>query len=309
MADITDRPFNGKAAFRHTGPILFFCIVLASLQSCAMLNDEFARKRYIGETRFSVLPAHRERTLEYGTDPAQQVRLFEPENGATKAVWIYLVHGGGWRESPTQDLAWATAALLNEGYIVALPSYRLVPQARGRELVDDVDRGLLLTAKTLRAEGRDGPVVLGGISAGAQLAAMVCWKANDPANTNEYPRIAALALFSGVLDFSVCRNPVITRLLVPYAGKPGASGRTALDPYTTMSSGLSFPVLCMYSPIDGTVEPENSLRFSARWKVLNPASDYHLESYPGLSHDEVYWNAFTGNTAEFDALLRFITGL
>lgn len=108
--------------------------------------------------------------LEYGPDPRHRFDLFTPAAGAPRGLMVF-VHGGFWRAFGRQDWSHLGAGALARGWAVALPSYRLAPQARLAEMTAEMAR-LALPAMAAQVAG---PLVLAGHSAGGHLVArMLC---------------------------------------------------------------------------------------------------------------------------------------
>lgn len=108
------------------------------------------------------------------------VRVLVPE-GDVRAVFVYY-HGGGWvigggidqYDALGRKLAVATSCA------VVLVDYRLAPEHRYPAAVDDADLALQWTSdRVADIAGRDVPIVVGGDSAGGNLAAVVTRRARD----------------------------------------------------------------------------------------------------------------------------------
>ncbi|MEY4982669.1 MAG: hypothetical protein RIR62_935 [Pseudomonadota bacterium] len=102
--------------------------------------------------------------LAYGTDPRQGLDLFLPD-GMPKGLLVF-VHGGYWMAFGREDWSHLAAGAVARGWACAIPSYRLAPAARLRDMTADV------AAAVVHAAGQvAGPVVVAGHSAGGHLAA------------------------------------------------------------------------------------------------------------------------------------------
>lgn len=102
--------------------------------------------------------------------------------GAGPAPCVVVVHGGGWDAGDRKQVPQFNHWLAHRGYAVAAVSYRLAPRFRWPAQRDDLVAALA-HLKSHAAELAIDPArfVLIGRSAGAQIAQMVAYTADDPA--------------------------------------------------------------------------------------------------------------------------------
>ncbi|MGB5559944.1 MAG: alpha/beta hydrolase [Paracoccaceae bacterium] len=106
--------------------------------------------------------------LAYGTTERQRLDLFLPA-GRPGGLLIFI-HGGYWRMFERQCWSHFAAGATARGWVVAMPSYTLAPQARIRDITAEIANAVTHTAGLA-----PGSIVITGHSAGGHLAArMVC---------------------------------------------------------------------------------------------------------------------------------------
>ena len=94
---------------------------------------------------------------------------------------LVVVHGGSWRTGDKGDLPAFSQALADRGYVVFDVAYRLAPEARFPAGVADVKCAIGYVKANASRYGIDpGRLVLLGRSAGAQIALVAAYSANDP---------------------------------------------------------------------------------------------------------------------------------
>ena len=139
----------------------------------------------------SALPSLRA-DIAYGPNSRHRFDLVLPE-GAPKGLVVF-VHGGYWMrfdKSFWTDLAEGARA---HGWGVALPSYRLAPEARISEITRDVGQAIAAAAGLV-----EGPIRLMGHSAGGHLVSrMICEDSPLPAQV--FDRIELTLPISGLFD-------------------------------------------------------------------------------------------------------------
>ena len=137
--------------------------------------------------------------LAYGPDPRQRIDLFPSRKGSQNL--LVFIHGGYWRSLDKRFFSWLAPSWVAADVSVALVGYRLCPQVRIPDIVEDVLAATNWLFANAAAQGiGTGKVVVGGHSAGGHLtgalfAAPRDRLAFDPA------RIAGGVPISGIFDF------------------------------------------------------------------------------------------------------------
>lgn len=142
--------------------------------------------------------ARGETDIPYGNHPRQRFDLFLPE-GAPRGLTVF-VHGGYWLRFDKSLWSQLAAGPLSRGWAVAMPSYRLAPEAAIAGITADILHALPVMAARVA-----GPIALAGHSAGGHLVArMIC---NDVVLPEDVAaRIARVVPISPVSDLRPLRN-------------------------------------------------------------------------------------------------------
>jgi acetyl esterase/lipase len=211
-----------------------------------------------------------------------RVRLTLPES-TPRGTYLHI-HGGGWTfgtpdlyDAHNQRIAAAT------GCRVVAVQYRLAPENPWPACADDCEAA----ARWALAEF-DGPLVIGGESAGGHLSALTLLRLRAQ---GQIPRVAGTVLNYGIYDLSmtpsmanwgddylVLSTPVtewFCRNLLP-------EGDLADPMFSPMAADLAGLVPALFQV--GTRDPllDDSLMMAERWREAgNPAT---LEVYPGGVH-------------------------
>lgn len=131
--------------------------------------------------------------IAYGPDPRHRVDLFPAS--APRGLLVFI-HGGYWRTLDKSFFSWIAPPFVAAGVSVANVNYRLCPQVRIGQIIDDV---IAAANGMLASDSKQKRVVVCGHSAGAHLAAaLLCAPRErlsfDPA------RIAGAVAISGIFD-------------------------------------------------------------------------------------------------------------
>jgi len=102
--------------------------------------------------------------------------IYTPEEPADKPLPVmFWIHGGGWQVGDKSDVALKPRVLTERGFVFVSTNYRLLPEVKMEELISDVARSLGWVHKNIARYGGDPKrIFVGGHSAGAQLAALIC---------------------------------------------------------------------------------------------------------------------------------------
>jgi arylformamidase len=102
--------------------------------------------------------------------------IYTPEQSTDKKLPVmFWIHGGGWQVGDKSDVALKPKVLTERGFVFVSTNYRLLPEASMEELVGDVATSLGWVYKNISLYGGDPQrIFVGGHSAGAQLAALLC---------------------------------------------------------------------------------------------------------------------------------------
>ena len=218
------------------------------------------------------------RDIAYGDDPRQRLDLYAPTAPGTYPVLVFF-YGGGW-DSGSRDLyGWAAQALAAQGFVVALPDYRVVPQVVFPAFIEDAAVATAKAADVAAAYGGD-PERLGvlGHSAGAHLALMISLDRRYMQAVDRPGLIRAAAGLAGPYDF----------LPFDVGASRNAFGR-APDP--TLTQPVTFvrpdapPIWLGHGTADVVVHAEDTTILDQRMKAVGGRSEAKL--YPGLNHADL----------------------
>jgi arylformamidase len=102
--------------------------------------------------------------------------IYTPEGAAGNSLPVMLwIHGGGWQAGDKSDVALKPKALTERGFVFVSMNYRLLPEVGMGELIGDVAKSAGWVHRNIAKHGGDpARIFVGGHSAGAQVAALIC---------------------------------------------------------------------------------------------------------------------------------------
>jgi len=222
-----------------------------------------------------------------------RLRIIPPERSST-GVFLHF-HGGGWTlgESDMQDVRLAGLARAT-GLTVVSVSYRLAPEHRYPAGPDDCEAAALWVLSDIAraALGTDGPVAIGGDSAGAHLAVVTLIRLRDRhAITGAF---GAAVLEYGCFDLSmtpsqrlwgernlVLSTPIISWYAEQFLGDADLERRRDPD-ISPMFAELPAMPPAVFTV--GTQDPllDDTLFMEARWRAAGHATE--LRVWPEAPH-------------------------
>lgn len=169
-----------------------------------------------------------------------------PENAQSRPapplpVYVYF-HGGGWTSGDKSALTKYCASQSVDGTVVVNANYRRATRAHMGQILDDASRVLSWVTANIASFGGDpDAIVLGGDSAGGQIAALLTAASLHPELAEHHAMTAVpasgavkgLVQHCSIVDFSVLfeRSSVLSldfvRMLVPRHRRADAHGRRA----------------------------------------------------------------------------------
>jgi len=88
---------------------------------------------------------------------------------------VFWIHGGGWQAGDKSDVELKPKVLVEKGMVFVSTNYRLLPEVEMEALIGDVAASLGWVHRNIAEYGGDpNRIIVGGHSAGAQLAAILC---------------------------------------------------------------------------------------------------------------------------------------
>jgi len=201
----------------------------------------------------------------YGPLPRHRFDLYRPIRLPPEAPLLIFVHGGGWRAGQRAEYAFLGLPLARQGCLVAIPDYRLWPESRFPDFVEDT----ALAVRHLAASEPRRRLILMGHSAGAFNAACV---ALDPHWGGQQVVQGYIGL-AGPYDFAAAEvNPpdIFSNLpRVQAAPQPLLAGQTP-------------PLLLVHGEADTIAGPYHSRILASRAREAGVPVQHVVR--PGMGH-------------------------
>lgn len=144
--------------------MLLRCALLAFFAAFSMSNVLNAQN-YVLKSNVPYADSPQER---------QVLDIYAPKDAKNLPV-MFWIHGGGWQVGDKTEVNLKPQVLVDRGMVFVSTNYRLLPKVEMEAIVADVAKSLAWVHKHIAEYGGDPKrIVVGGHSAGAQLAALVC---------------------------------------------------------------------------------------------------------------------------------------
>lgn len=219
----------------------------------------------------------RRRAIAYGPGARMRLDVYVPENVAAPTPIAVFFYGGSWASGDRDDYVFVGAALASRGIAAVIPDYRLYPEVRFPDFLDDCARAVRWTIDHAVDHNADPELLfLLGHSAGAYNAAMLAlagaYLDRRGLATSCVRGVAGLA---GPYDFLPLQH-AITKDVFGFPDTPRATQPIEF------SRADAPPALLITGDADVVVDPGNSARFAARLRSVG--ARVHEIVYPGVGH-------------------------
>ena len=195
----------------------FFAVLLLCVQPCiaADYTVKNTYKKLIKHYPHMQVPAttvpdsviaHKALVYKQTKTSAQTLDIYQQTQQTQTAPLIMLIHGGGWQSGTPALMTALAIALVERGYVVATPSYRLSDEAPYPAAVEDLVSAFHWLNNNAAQYNIDSTkIALSGGSAGGQLAALLAYSGGivDSSDTNSKRfNVQALINIDGLSDFT-----------------------------------------------------------------------------------------------------------
>ena len=219
----------------------------------------------------------RQSDIAYAAGRRQTLDVYVPAHVKDAPVIVFW-YGGAWARGHKGAYRFVGATLAEAGYLAILPNYRLYPQVRFPEFVDDGALAVKWTQDHAAEYGGDpGKLFLMGHSAGAHMAALLALDGKYLQRVGADPRA-----IRGLIGMS---GPYVLTPNSPQLNDIFAAPATAADwqPVQHVSAAAP-PTLLLHGADDTIVVPGHAERLAAALQAAGVAVE--LKIYPGSKHPD-----------------------
>ncbi len=243
----------------------------------------------------------------FGSHARQRLDVFTPVAAKGGAPVLVFFYGGSWKNGTKEDYAFVGQALAAQGFVTVLPDYRLYPEVRFPDFLDDGAEAIAWVRDNIAQYGGDPRrIVLAGHSAGAYNAVMLGLDPRYLRRAGVDPKVVrAIAGLSGPYDFL----PLDAGTAQEVFGQ--APDRAATQP-VSFAGPHSPPAYLATGDTDSLVRPSNTRSLAARLREARVPVQERV--YAGLDHSDtllalsVTFRSKAPVLAEMAAFLRQYSG-
>lgn len=254
-------------SIRVTSIVLAFAVFLAGCSPLGTLNALYVRGDYVSQD------------AAYGPGPRHGLTVYGPPAAHADALRpvVLFLYGGSWKSGHRRDYRFVAEALVERGYVVVIPDYRVWPEVRFPAFVEDAAAAFAWTRAHVRDHGGDpGRIFVAGHSAGAHMALLLALDPHYLQAAGETPAaIRGVTGLAGPYSFDPLATPSVKAIFetVPDVNAARPVARVRAD---------APPALLLHGGDDGTVWPKNSSDLAAALRAVGAPVESRV--YPGVSH-------------------------
>lgn len=218
-----------------------------------------------------------ESDVHYGPNPLNKLDIYKPD-GVAKGIIIFF-YGGCWgacETYPKSDYRFVAQALTSLGYSVVIPDYRLYPQVKFLDIMDDARSAFQWVTENQHEFNLESTtLILMGHSAGAHIAAMLA--ANESyLGESLYTRLSGFIGLAGPYDFLFDQ---------PYQYLLFSELDYADTQPSSFIDGTEVPMLLLHGDSDKKVYLRNINNM--RRKIEENNGSVQAKIYQGVNHGEI----------------------
>jgi acetyl esterase/lipase len=216
--------------------------------------------------------------VAYGPLARQRLDLYLPRDPKARRRLLVFVYGGGWDAGARRTYRFLAQMMVACGFAVAVPDYRLWPEARFPDFLHDTAAAIAWLHRNASGLGGDGSrLALMGHSAGAYNAAAVALDTSYLEEAGASPSIVrGVVGLAGPYAFNPLDYEQTKDIFAPTRDAPHRAQPIRLV------RPLAPPMLLAHGTIDQRVLPINSVRLAAA--LQDAGSEAAVRLYPRHGH-------------------------
>lgn len=263
---------KGKRRLVYRGLLVIAIVAGSGCSSGQLLNTLSGASNYLAYS-----------DVNYGNHPRQRMDIYVPDGDARASdeysCKVVFVHGGSWQSGDKRTYGFVGAALAELGYFVAVPNYRLHPEAAFPDFVRDIASAL--AHPLLEKKRATDKIAVIGHYAGAFNAAHVSYdKTYLREQGLDTTTIDLFISLAGPHDYFLPSDKPRWRAIF---GQSEAQQRSALSVNYVGSD--SPPTLVLHGGEDDVVTPRSA--HSLADKLANHSRPHQLRVYDDVGHIKI----------------------
>jgi acetyl esterase/lipase len=216
------------------------------------------------------------RSIAYAAHSRHRLDICRPADAVAAPVVVFF-YGGAWRSGNKKLYRYVAKALARRGYVAVVPDYRIYPEVRYPDFLEDGAQVVRWVKDNAADFGGDpDKIFLKGHSAGAYIAAMLSLDGRwlQKVGLNPGRDVAGLIGLAGPYDYMPLRDEILKVIF-------GGADRPDTQPIFHVAPGAP-PALLITGGRDRLVESGNSLRLAARLVAAGNAAT--VKTYRRVGH-------------------------
>lgn len=245
-----------------------------------------------------------EESIPYGSQNRQNLDIYVPKQAtAEKLPVVIFFYGGSWDSGDKEDYLFAAEAFASKGYLTVVPNYRVYPEVKFPEVMQDPALAAYWVKTNISAYGGDtNQIFMVGHSAGAHLLTMLALNKDYLQQQHLKPKdFTGYIGLAGPYDFL----PLTSARLKEIFGPEDMQWKS--QPIHYVVDGNNPPLLLLVGMKDGVVWPRNT--FNLAHKIRAHQGLVKVIEFPNFGHIDMVAKLakpLRGNSRLLDEIDAFI---
>ncbi len=234
--------------------------------------------------------------ISYGDNYRNRLDYYTQAGDKARPTIIFY-YGGNWRSGAKEDYRFVADTLIELGFNVVIPDYRLYPNVRFEQIQDDAVSAARWAMEHIPP---DQPIYILGHSAGAQLGALICLNQALLGEEGKH-RIKAFVGLAGPYDFYPFTEDDHWDLFAPAHKYPDSQAVNYVH-------GDAVPMYLLHGEADTRVRRGHSK--SLMEKLQEVGAFAAREVYSGMGHVDIvlqFTRVHRGKSKVIEDIKQFLT--
>ncbi len=218
----------------------------------------------------------------YGQHKSQYLCYFKPKKIDPKKPVLMFFHGGCWMVGVPEMFTTRARIFVEEGYPVFMPTHRKIPYYGYSDIKEDLILMFQKLPELLAVHNlQNRPILIGGMSSGGNLAALISYDEEILASANfSAAQIIGSLYCAAPLNLEGMPDSIVLR---GFAGKKSFNVFRLASPINHLKPGHNKPALIVHGEEDGLVAYASIVAFKNKMASITN-SPIRFVTIPNGSH-------------------------
>lgn len=240
--------------------------------------------------------------------PMHRLDIYAPNTKKRELPVLVHIHGGGWRTGDKKNMKEIGEFYASKGVIFITPNYRLTPEVKHPEHVNDCAAALSWVFKRAKSLGADTTrIYLSGHSAGAHLATLLGTNKSYLEKYGLKPSDLAgvISVDTASFDLTSSNQERLVKRLIRQAFGQDMRTLSKASPFQHINEGKSYPRFLVLNTTERATALKEAQKFISRLHSIGASVSFF--PIDGHTHKQMAQGMYEEHNPISKAILYFIS--